>query len=310
MSRFACRSRLRAAGLLNWPVCTACLPKQKAFSRLVLQVGLELDPQYKLPKMRYKGGTPPPQFIRLQGQPGSSGSGGSAGPAAAAGEAGPAVGAAGQAGAGGSSSTAGSKPLIAEVGSDEEEPPAFALLASKRQARQRQAVVVRQQAPAAAAAPQSQQESAPQSVQQSAEQSPAGPVQLQPQMIEYVGKPATEVCVRVQLPASVAAAVQQDPEAISTGVCAETVRVEAPGCAPLEVRLPFAVSAVGGSAEVQAAAAGGCSSGSGSSESGSSGAQLVLRLPYRPFSSVLDELRQAAGAAEGHPSGGGMMDLD
>ena len=266
-----------------------------------LQVGLELDPQYKLPKMRYKGGTPLPQFIRVRGQGGSSSSngGGSVGPAAGGAADAADAAAASQAGAGGSSNAGGSsKPLIAEVGSDGEEPPAFALMASKRQARQRQAAPQRQQAPAPAAAPQ-QQESRP---QPAAEQQSAWPAQLQPQ-IEYVGRPATEVCIRLQLPTAAAAAAQQDPDAISTAICAEAVRVQAPGCAPLELRLPFAVSAAGGTAELQAAAGGG--------GSGKGGSQLVLRLPYRPFSSVLEELRQAAGAAEGQPgSGGSMMDLD
>lgn len=294
------------------PVSAEMLPFQK-------QVGLELDPQYKLPKMRYKGGTPPPQFIRMQGGPGggaaggSSGGGSGAGPAAGGAASAAEAPAVGQAGAGSRGSTAAnSKPLIAEVGSDGEEPPAFALLASKRQARQRQAPVQAQQQQPTADAPQAQRDSG---LQPSTEQQPAAPVQLLPQ-IEYVGKPATEVCIRLQLPAAAAAAAQQDLETISTAVCAETVRVEAPGCAPLEVRLPFAVSAAGGSAELRPTAGsisrGGSSDGGKASGSGGSGAQLVLRLPYHPFSSVLEELRQAAGAAEGQPSGGGgsMMDLD
>ncbi|PRW57842.1 Cyclic nucleotide-gated ion channel 1 [Chlorella sorokiniana] len=294
---------------------------QLALAHTARQVGLELDPQYKLPKMRYKGGTPPPQFIRMHGQGSGSGSsgggsGGGASPAATRTAAAVAKAApAGQVGGSGSSTAASSKPLIAEVGSDGEEPPAFALLASKRQARQRQAATQRQQP--AGATPQAQQESNAQQegkAQPVAEQQSGAAVQLQPQ-IEYVGKPATEVCIRMQLPAAVAAAAQQDPETVATAVCAEMVRLEAPGCAPLEVRLPFAVSAAGGSVKLQAeAAGGGGGSGNGGGKgSGGSGAQLVLRLPYRPFGSVLEELRQAAGAAEGQPGGGGggsLMDLD
>jgi hypothetical protein len=74
------------------------------------------------------------------------------------------------------------------------------------------------------------------------------------------------------------------------------VRVQVPGCQLLEVHLPFAVSAAGGCAELAPAAKGGDS--------------LVLTLPYRPFTSVLEELRQAAAAADGQLSGAPVADSD
>lgn len=238
----------------------------------VLQCGLELEPQYRLPKMRYKGGTPPPQRIRAEPATGS-----------AAGDAGalPPLLPDGPCGSGG-------KPLIAEVGPDGEEAPAFALLASKQQQRQRGAAPAGQEMAVPAA-----QQPQPQQQQWGA----AGAQQVQAQ-VEYCGKPATEVCITLPLPAAAAAAARRDPASIAAAVCGEAVQVQVPGCAPVEVCLPFAVSAAGGSAVLEAGG-------------GGSTAKLVLRLPYHPFSSVLEELRQAAGAAEGRaPSGGSMMDLD
>ena len=245
---------------------------------LELQTGQELNPQYKLPKMRYKGDAPPPQRIRLEGdaaarqqqqqRPGSAGGPG--------------------------------KRLIAEVPAEGEE-PSFALLASKRQQRQRRP----EQAAVAAANPIAQatepavpqggiadgpEQQVAQPAARPAQQQQGPPEQLHP-LIEYRGKPATCVAITVPLPAAAAAAAQRDPGAIGASVCAEVVRVQAPGCQPLEVQLPFAVSAAGATAEVTLAAA-----PAGKDKAGSS---LVLTLPYRPFSSVLDELRQAASAADG-----------
>ncbi|EFN57014.1 hypothetical protein CHLNCDRAFT_143682 [Chlorella variabilis] len=251
---------------------------QLALGTAAQMTGQELNPQYKLPKMRYKGDAPPPQRIRLEGdaaarqqqqqRPGSAGGPG--------------------------------KRLIAEVPAEGEE-PSFALLASKRQQRQRrpeQAAVAATNPIAQATEPAVPQggiadgpeQQVAQPAARPAQQQQGPPEQLHP-LIEYRGKPATCVAITVPLPAAAAAAAQRDPGAIGASVCAEVVRVQAPGCQPLEVQLPFAVSAAGATAEVTLAAA-----PAGKDKAGSS---LVLTLPYRPFSSVLDELRQAASAADG-----------
>ncbi|KAL4425454.1 hypothetical protein ABPG75_009470 [Micractinium tetrahymenae] len=260
---------------------------QLALGMAAQQTGLELDPQYRLPKMRYKGeGGPPPQFIRVApegaaGAPGATAEG-------AAGGSGPAT----------AGSAAGGTPLIKEVpaGGEEEEDgaPAFALLASKRQQRQSLAAAAAQrkqgqQSPAPAeAAPPPAAASSPQPRQQEGQQGQAeGLQQLQPR-IEYEGKPATAVCISVPLPPPAAVTAARQPASVQASVCAETVRLRVPGCQPLEVRLPFAVTAAGATAQV-------ASEGKG----GGTEASLLLRLPYRPFSSVLTELRQAAAAAEG-----------
>ena len=235
-----------------------------------LQNGLRLNPQYKLPKMRYKGGTPPPHVIRLEGGDSSSTSSGSTAQLLEQKQPGSSSGGSG-----------GGKRLIAEVpleGTSAGQ-PAFALLANKRQQRQRQPPPLSTGIAEAAAAQQAAQPAAAQSQQQ----------RLQPQ-IEYAGTPASAVTITLPLPAAAAAAVRRAPASARAAVCAEIVRVQVPGCQPLEVQLPFAVSAAGGSAELVPAAKGGDS--------------LVLTLPYRPFDSVLTELRQAAAAADG-PRGGG-----
>lgn len=220
---------------------------------------VELNPQYKLPKMRYKGDLPPPPAkIQMQGEAALM--------------------------------QRPSKPVIAEVPKQNEK-PSFALLASKGQKRKT--------TPAAAAsspaAPQgggkpastARQHAAQQTAQAAASEGQQQGQQLEalrPQ-VAYVGRPATAVTITVPLPAAVAVTSRRDSRSINTSVCAETVHVLAPGCQPLSVKLPFAVSAVGGSAEV--------------AEGSSGGASLVLTLPYRPFSSVLEELQEAARAAEG-----------
>ena len=237
-----------------------------------LQNGLQLNPQYKLPKMRYKGGTPPPQVIQIEGSSSSS----------------TAQGLDQQQERPGSSSggSGGGKRLIAEVppkGGSEEQ-PAFALLASKRQQRQQQQQQQQQPQPlTGSAGAAAQQHAAPPPATQLQQQ------RLQPQ-IEYRGKPASAVTITLPLPAAVAAAVRRAPASARAAACAETVRVQVPGCQALEVQLPFAVSAAGGCAELAPTATGGDS--------------LVLTLPYRPFGSVLEELRQAAMAADGQRSGG------
>lgn len=249
-------------------------------------MGLQLDPHYRLPKMRYKGSTaddaaPPPMRVRVEGAP--SGGGGPGATAASA---------AGGGSASGGGSGGKGRPLIAEVtpgGSGKgDEAPSFALLASKRQQRQNPAAA----AAAAAKAPPAAAAAAGPAKQQAA--------QLQPQ-VEYRGTPAASVCITLPLPAAAAAAAARDPASIAASVCGEAVRVQVPGCQPAEVQLPFAVSAEGGTAQLRPASGGGSSAG----------ASLVLDLPYRPFSSVLQELRQAAGAAEGGAGpGSSLMDLD
>jgi hypothetical protein len=245
--------------------------------------------------MRYKGEAgPPPQLIRLA----------------------PGVGE-GSEGGGGGGDGGGSKRLVAEVAPGEEggekgeEEPAFALLASKRQARQQASA-----AGVASAAPkqqqlQQQQQQAPaaaEGVQQAS--SGAAPAagqataaaattvasgaadqrhQLQAQ-VGYEGKPATAVRITVPLPPGAAATARQHPRSVQASVCAECITLAVPGCQPLEVHLPFAVSSEGGSAELHATAA---------ASSSGSGTCLVLRLPYRPIDSMLKELREAAAAAEG-----------
>lgn len=124
--------------------------------------------------------------------------------------------------------------------------------------------------------------------------------QLQAQ-VEYEGKPATAVCITVPLPPAAAATARHHPRSVQASVCAERVAVALPGCRPLEVQLPFAVGAAGGSAELRQDPP-----GVGGSSS------LVLRLPYRPIASLLQVLRQAAPAAEGGADGSSnsLMDLD
>lgn len=285
-----CNGSGMGAEVFGWSCFSAWLQTfPPAFTVPALQCDLELDPQYKLPKMRYKGDAPPPQRIRAEGGGSASSSGG--------GLVTPQQQQKQQQSGGSSSST---KPLIAEVGPDGEEAPAFALLASKRQQRQQQAAAAGRK-PAQAA--QQQPSAGPGSsigaagAQQQQGQTPTAVTeQLQPQ-IEYIGMPVTAVDITLPLPAAVAAAAQQDPAAISAAVCTETVRVQVPGCQAVEVRLPFAVSAAGGSAELHAA------------DAATSGSSLVLRLPYQPFSSVLEELQQAAGAVEGGCRGS-LMELD
>lgn len=258
--------------------------------------------------MRYKGqGGPPPQFIRVAPEVAAD----AAVPAADSGPVG--IGgdyAAG--GVGGGSASAGGAPLIKEVlpGGEEDGTPAFALLASKRQQRQtvtaaaqrtkQQSGTPSQAEPAAAAEPEGRLR--PQEGQQGQGD---GLPQLQPR-IEYQGKPATAVCISVPLPPAAAVTARRQPASVQASVCAQVVRLRVPGCQPLEVQLPFAVNAAGASAELAAEGKG-----------GAAGASLLLRLPYRPFSSVLAELRGAAAAAEGRTGaaaqsdiGGGLMSLD
>ncbi|KAL4856090.1 PIH1 domain-containing protein 1 [Chlorella vulgaris] len=243
---------------------------QLALATAAQMVGLELSPQYKLPKMRYKGEMPPPPArIRPQGGPGAlrQQHAGSAG--------------------GGSGS---SKRLITEVSPAADEAPSFALLASKRQQRLQQEAVQ-----PAVAMPQSAGgdggaavTAASQQAVQKEQREQDGQLEKLHAQVHYRGSPVDFVAIAVPLPAAALAAAQHEANAISTSVCADTVRVQAPGCQPLKVKLPFAVSAAGGTAEV---VVGGDTAGS-----------LMLMLPYRPFSSVLEELGQAAGAADGHSS--------
>lgn len=321
---------VHAVAFLNPPLHLPVL----AWSGLaVLQTGLELDLQYRLPKMRYKGGDSPlPQMIRVDPSLLSSGDGR----------------------AGSNEGGGASKPLIAEVPAQppqaergEEGTPAFALLAGKRQQRQQAAgaaaalqqkqrqVVSGAAGPAAAGAAAEASSPAPSGGQVAA--SPAASVeqqgqaqaqgqlpQLQPR-IEYVGKPATAVSITIPLPPAAAAAAASDPHSLRTTVCAEAVQVQAPGCEVLEMRLPFAVSAGAGRAELAPAGDSPSSSPAptpAGKSSTSVGMALRLHLPYRPFSSVLEELRQAqaAAAADGQRQGGsaeevggdesGLMELD
>lgn len=234
-----------------------------------VQLGMELDPQYRLPKMRYKGELPPPPArIQMSGQVQDG------------------------------RLRRPSKPVIAEV-PKESRKPAFALLASKRQ---------RAKVPAAAAPPAAAPKGGgqpactaeQQTAQGTSEQEQQGGQQLEtlrPQ-VSFVGRPATAVTITVPLPAAVAVTSLRHARSVSCSVCAETVHVRAPGCQPLSVKLPFAVSAEGGTAEVE--------QGSGG------GASLVLALPYRPYGSVLEELQEAARAAEGpaSPPNAALAELD
>lgn len=280
--------------------CVAC-----SHPHLQVQTGLELDPQYRLPKMRYKGqGGPPPQYIRVAPEVAAGAASTTADSGGAGNDGGHTTLGAGEGRAGGDR-----VPLIKEVraaGEDEDGTPSFALLASKRQQRQSAAAAAlrtKQQplAPAPAAAADSGQQPRQQEGQQGQGE---GLPQLQPR-IEYQGKPATAVCISVSLPPAAAVTAVRHPASMQASVCAEVVRLRVPGCQPLEVQLPFAVTAAGGSAEL-------APDGKGSG----AGASLLLRLPYRPFSNVLAELREAATAAEGQGSGAktsrgsGLMDLD
>lgn len=273
------------------------------------QTGLELDPQYRLPKMRYKGQDgPPPQFIRVAPEVAAG-----AAPQAADG-AGIGSGEQADAGAVGRTASGSSAPLIKEVppgGEEEDGAPAFALLASKRQQRQttaadaqrtKQPPLAPPQAAAGAAAGGPDQQPRQQEGQQGQGELLS---QLQPR-IEYLGKPATAVCISVPLPPAVAVTAARQPASVQASVCAEVVRLRVPGCQPLEVQLPFAVDAAGASAELAA-----------DGKSGGAGASLLLRLPYRPYGSVLAELRGAAAAAAGQAGAaaksavaGGLMELD
>ena len=204
----------------------------------------------------------------------------------------------------GSSSSAGGKRLIAEVppAGETAEQPAFALLANKRQQRQHQ-----QQQPAAAAAAAALPGAAEAAgaAGTATQQQQAAPLEAAPYLqqhklqaqMEYSGKPATAVIITLPLPAAAAVAVRRAPACARAAVSAETVRVQVPGCQPIEVQLPFAVSAAGGSAELAPA------------PGGKGGDSLVLTLPYRPFSSVVEELRQAAVAADGQ-GGSDLSELD
>ena len=257
--------------------CCCCHRCRRGCCCFLMQCKLPLDPQYKLPKMKYKGsGSPPPLVIDddpLRG---------------------PSVGAAGFGVQGGLQQQQQRPPLIAEVAPPGGEAPAFALLATKRQRRQLQQK--QQQAAATSAAAAVQQED---SAAAAAPGTPGAHQQAQQLQarVEFVGKPATSARVTVFLPQAVAAAARRGLAGSSGGggelsvaVCAERGTVAAPGCTPLELVLPFAVAAEGGRAELAA-----------------SGDALVLTLSYRPFASVLRELQQekaeAAAAAQGGSGG-------
>ncbi len=259
--------------------------------------------------MRYKGQDgPPPQFIRVA-------------PEVAAGAA-PQIADSAGIGSGGEHAAAGavgrtaggsSAPLIKEVppgGEEEDGAPAFALLASKRQQRQSTAAAAQRTKQPPLAPPQAATGAAAEPDQQPRQQDgQQGQGELLSQLlprIEYLGKPATAVCISVPLPPSAAVTAARQPASVQASVCAEVVRLRVPGCQPLEVQLPFAVNAAGASAELAA-----------DGKSGGAGASLLLRLPYRPYGSVLAELQGAAAAAAGQAGAaaksavaGGLMELD
>ncbi|GAB4815474.1 hypothetical protein N2152v2_002520 [Parachlorella kessleri] len=287
--------------------------------------GLQLDPQYKLPKMRYKGDAPPPQYIRpdaaQQAQQGQQ-----------------------------------QRKLIAEVDLPDDR-PAFALRAagSKRAAgRETAAGLIVPQA-AAGGHPKGEQQAGQQERFQQVEAS--GPAirgaqstpasaghaagtatdtparasvvaqtslaqraeQLQ-HSVEYLGRPAEAAQLTVHLPAQAAAQVQQsmpstsaagpvaspatpaaEPVAagslagIAVHVAGHAVSVEVPGCQPLRAELPLAVTAQGASAKLALG-----------------GDKLVLRLPFRPFRDLLNELQQSAPHKFGSLglTSGSLLELD
>ncbi|KAK9824576.1 hypothetical protein WJX72_011454 [[Myrmecia] bisecta] len=97
--------------------------------------------------------------------------------------------------------------------------------------------------------------------------------------ISYEGRPAEAVNLSVDLPQS---SGQLAAAQIQVEVCGERVTVRIPTCPPLKAQLPFAVAADGSEAILAA-----------------EGRKLDLRLPYRPFRSMLFEMREVAPHAFG-----------
>jgi hypothetical protein len=187
---------------------------QLALGEAQRAAGAQLDPQYKLPKMRYKG---EPEPLVLPPSPDAPPS-----PAAL-------------------------------LGGALQGAAAAAAAAAPAAAAPRRAAGIQEHRPAASAGP-------------------GGLVAMQ-HSVKFVGRPVEAVQIEVRLPAGGggggAAAPQFRAADVAVVVEAEVVRVEAPGCAPLSVRLPFAVAAAGASAAV-----------------GGGGRRLTLRLPHRPFGAV------------------------
>lgn len=96
--------------------------------------------------------------------------------------------------------------------------------------------------------------------------------------VKYVGQPAEAVQVTVQLPPSVAElGPDLDPNSFAVDVAGRSVRVKLSEGQPLEVQLPFFVSAIGARAEVAAG-----------------GQQLQLWLPFRPFRDIYNQMQRHA----------------
>ena len=225
---------------LTFPALLTCCPC------CWVQHLLQLDRQYKLPKMRYKGDAPLPQFIRSEAAEGPQ------------------------------------QQLISEVESGSEG-PALRLPANKEGAALAAAAGM---APSSTALVQAGQKSQAQSTEGGEEE--AGPVagdsttttnrsalaELQ-HSVQFEGRPVEAVNLWVQLPAGAATTVRRHTDSLSVRVEGEVVQVQAPGCRPLTVTLPLAVTSRGGAAQLRP-----------------DGQQLDVRLPYMPLVDVLGQLRQ------------------
>ncbi|KAG2449264.1 hypothetical protein HYH02_005421 [Chlamydomonas schloesseri] len=240
------------------------------------KLGGELDPRYKLPKMRYKGEVVASQRIRADDK---------------------------------------RKKLVTEL-RDVDEEPSFALRTKKAPtpppvlaqaptpaASAVPSTLVTSSSPAQQAAGQNQSSS------------PAAAPSVTPTYkVEYEGRPVQWVQVTVDIPPSASPAVAaQHTQGVSVDLCGRSLYVRAgPGSPELHVPLQFAVSAEGASATWQqqhqqqqqqrSAAAAGGGKGPGGTLPQQSNQQLVVRLPYRGLDDYLADARAQAPLAFGQLS--------
>lgn len=186
------------------------------------------------------------------------------------------------------------KPLVTEVGDILEE-PTFPLIAKKQDSHKRPAPTPAQTilptststpSSSAAAAPLSKQQQVAQPHLQQATTSPssAGLPQTASYSIEYEGRPVETMVVKVDLPSLPGTTVSNgsswSPDDLSAEVQHQHVYIQGKGLQPLHVELPFAVNAQHAEAVLQAG-------------------QLLLRLPYYPVASWVQQLIQQAPHAYG-----------
>lgn len=192
-----------------------------------MQHQVSLDPQYKLPKMRYKGDVPVPHVLRADAASTTSGDQGHA----------------------------ALNPLICEVQpqpqGDEAEVPSLRLPVNDAAAK----------AAAAAAASSSRTVAATTTAGEVAQEPAAAAVAGDEQeatlpvlqhIVEFEGRPVQRVRISVQLPAGAATTARRHPDALQVVVAGEVVRVRVPGCQPLVITMPLVAAAQGSAAELAA----------------------------------------------------------